>query len=300
MKEDKKRLGKGLAALMGEASLHYNSQAASNEFAYIKLADIEANIDQPRKNIAFDALNELATSINENGVLQPILVQKIAHGAYRIIAGERRWRAAKIAGLNEIPAIVKNYAQDQEFKVALIENIQRQELDAIEEAAGYLKLIEDFNYTQEQIASTLGKSRSHIANILRLNTLPQSVKDQLINNQITLGHAKILVGLDRAAEIANIFIEKHFNVRQAEQYIKNLGINDKNRQSKGHKLDIINAQKNIVDAENFTDPEMLKLQQMLSDKFSTKVMIEFAQLGGKITIAFDDLDQLDEILNKIR
>jgi ParB family chromosome partitioning protein len=300
MSEDKKRLGKGLAALMGEASLHYNSQIPSSEFTYIKIADIEANIDQPRKNISLDALNELASSINENGVLQPILVQKITHGSYRIIAGERRWRAAKIAGLNEIPAIVKNYAQDQEFKVALIENIQRQELDAIEEAAGYLKLIEDFSYTQEQIANTLGKSRSHIANILRLNTLPQSVKDQLINNQITLGHAKILVGMDRAAEISNVFIEKQFNVRQAEQYVKNLRKNDKNGKSKQPKSGVISEQEDIIAAENFPDPEMLKLQQMLSEKFSTKVMIEFAKLGGKITITFDDLDQLDEILNKIR
>jgi ParB family chromosome partitioning protein len=300
MSEDKKRLGKGLAALMGEASLHYNSQVPASEFTYIKIADIEANPDQPRKNIPLDALNELADSINQNGVLQPILVQKIAHGAYRIIAGERRWRAAKIAGLNEIPAIVKNYSQDQEFKVALIENIQRQELDAIEEAAGYLRLIEDFSYTQEQIATTLGKSRSHIANILRLNTLPQSVKDQLINNQITLGHAKILVGLDQAAEIANVFIEKKFNVRQAEQYIKNLRENGQNGKSKPRRSVALNAQKDLISDENFTDPEMLKLQQMLSDKFSTKVMIEFAKLGGKITITFDDLDQLDEILNKIK
>lgn len=290
---NKKGLGKGLAALMGEAKLHYSNASPreeGSEFGYVKISNIAPNKDQPRKTIAQDSLNELANSIIENGILQPILLQKLAENDYRIIAGERRWRAAQIAGLEEIPAIVKKYNDSQEFEIALIENIQRQDLNSIEEASGYLRLIEEFGYTQEQIAKALGKSRSHIANTLRLNTLPQGVQEQIAKGLLSMGHAKVLVGIETAEEIALQIIEKDLNVRQTEDYVKSF--HKKQNSQKVAK----SVTKQYVQS---ADPELLKLEVQLSEKLGTKVFLQAGQDGGKITIVFDDFDQLDDILNKI-
>jgi ParB family chromosome partitioning protein len=283
---NKKGLGKGLAALMGEAKLHYST---SSEFCYIDVNKIKPHPDQPRKHIAIEALNELAQSIKENGILQPILVQKIASNGYRIIAGERRWRASQIAGLTEMPAMVKSYNDSIEFEVALIENIQRQNLNPIEEAAGYARLIEEFGYTQEHIAKSLGKSRSHIANILRLNALPQPVRDKVIDKQISMGHAKVLVGLDKAEEVAKIIIEKGLSVRQTENYVKKF-------YKQPQKLNST-RQRRIKNDNN--DPEIARLEDTLSDKLGTKVLLQSGEGGGKITIFFEDFNALDEILAKI-
>lgn len=288
---NKKGLGKGLAALMGEAKIHYNaSSPETKEFGYIKIAHIAPNKDQPRKTISQEALKELANSIMENGVLQPILLQKLGDSNYRIIAGERRWRASQIAGLDEIPAIIKKYNNSQEFEIALIENIQRQDLNSIEEASGYLRLIEEFGYTQEQIAKALGKSRSHIANTLRLNLLPQSVQEQIAKGSLSMGHAKVLVGLERAEEIALHAIEKNLNVRQIERYVKDF--------HKPQNLARQNKANNKKEKAS-NDPEMQKLENQLSEKLGTKVFVASGQDGGKITIIFEDFDQLDDILNKI-
>jgi ParB family chromosome partitioning protein len=293
MMNNKKGLGKGLAALMGEAKMHYSTASTSkeeSEFGYIKISNIAPNEDQPRKTISQDSLNELANSIIENGVLQPILLQKIAENDYRIIAGERRWRAAQIAGLDEIPAIVKKYNDSQEFEIALIENIQRQDLNSIEEASGYLRLIEEFGYTQEQIAKALGKSRSHIANTLRLNTLPQPVQEQIAKGLLSMGHAKVLVGIDTAEEIALQIIEKDLNVRQTEDYVKSF-----HKKQNPQKVAKTSTKQHVSN----TDPELLKLEVQLSEKLGARVLLQAGQDGGRITIVFDDFDQLDDILNKI-
>jgi ParB family chromosome partitioning protein len=287
---NKKGLGRGLAALMGEAKLHFNTQGLNSsdmEFDYIEISNIFANQDQPRKNIEQESLLELADSIREHGVLQPIVVQKLATG-YRIIAGERRWRASQIAELRQIPAIIKNQTISGEFELALIENIQRQELNIIEESQGYLKLIEEFGYTQEQVAKSLGKSRSYIANVLRLNTLPEAVRQKITNNQISIGHAKTLIGLEDSVQIADIIIEKGLNVRQTELLVKNYKL-----PSKAKSLSSKNP-KPVSD-----DSELDKLANYLSEKLGTKVFIESKGSGGQIVILFDDIDDLDKILIKI-
>lgn len=284
---NKKGLGKGLAALMGEAKLHYTSfNNQENELAYLHINSIVANQDQPRKQISQEALEELANSISENGILQPILVQKIEGDKYRIIAGERRWRASQIAGLSQIPAIVKTYSNSAEFEIALVENIQRQDLNPMEEASGYERLINEFGYTQEQVAKALSKSRSHIANSLRLNSLPENVKEKIANNQMSMGHAKVIASLANAQEIANIIVDKGFSVRQTENYVKSLNKNVKNNQ-------------NSSDTSPNLDNEISALQDQLSQRLGARVSIESGQFGGKIVISYNDFDQLDEILNKI-
>src|SRR6476659_3936266 len=211
-----KILGKGLATLLGEASMSFNN--TKSEFRYIRLENIVPNKDQPRKNIPYDSLVELTLSIKAQGVLQPIIVQSISKDRYQIIVGERRWRAAKEANFLEIPALVKKYNPAQEFEVALIENVQRQDLDPMEEAKGYLRLTDEFKYTQEEIGNLLGKSRSYIANILRLNSLPSFVQKAIIERKISPSHAKNLVGLDKklAQELLDTIISKNLNVRQIE------------------------------------------------------------------------------------
>jgi ParB family chromosome partitioning protein len=287
---NKKGLGKGLAALLSEAKSNYSSTLLEGkEFRYVDVDTIVPNKDQPRKLIAEEFLNELADSIAENGVLQPILLQKTADNNYRIIAGERRWRAAKIVGLSKIPAIIKNYDALQEFEVSLIENIQRQNLNPIEESEGYLRLTEEFGYTQEQISKALGKSRSHIANFLRLNSLPYSIRDKIIKKEITVGHAKVLIGLDNADVISEVIVSKDLNVRQTEAYVKTLFKRQQNKEStRSKKL-----------TNDLNDPEMLKLSEYLTEKFGMKVSVKKDSAGGKLTIFFKDLDALDEILTKI-
>ena len=287
---NKKGLGKGLAALMGEAKLQYASTTSikNDGFGYIQLREILPNKQQPRKHISQEGLDELASSIKENGVLQPILLQKLPDDTYRIIAGERRWRAAKIAGLESIPAIIKQYTSVQEFEVALIENIQRQDLNAIDEAQGYLRLVKEFGYTQEDLAKVIGKSRSHIANILRLNSLPLDLQEQIANGQISMGHAKVLVGLEDAQNIAQVIIKRGLSVRETENYVKNL---HKNSPA------ITLRAKKVKQPNN--DPEIANLERQLSEKLATKVYIEFAEFGGTITITFENLDDLDNILSNL-
>ncbi len=295
---NKKGLGKGLAALMGEARSHYATNTAINEgdFAYIKISDIAPNELQPRKIMDEDALNELANSINENGVLQPILLQKLPDNKYRIIAGERRWRASKIIGLDKIPALIKNYSEAEEFEVALIENIQRQDLNAMEEAIGYLRLIKDFDYTQEQIAKVIGKSRSHIANVLRLNSLPPAIQEKISSNTLSVGHAKVLVGLPDCEKIADLIVKKALNVRQTENYVKSYN-------KEGLDADNFDKEEKATTRKNKkanSDPELAKLEKQISEKLSAKVFIEFTEFGGKITVEFEGLDQLDSILSSIK
>jgi len=278
-----KGLGKGLATLLGEAGVSFNQH--DSEFRYLRLEHIVPNKDQPRKNIPHDSLEELAISIKANGVIQPIVVQNVSDNCYQIVAGERRWRASQIAGLNEIPAMVKKYDPAQEFEIALIENVQRQNLDPVEEAQGYGRLIDEFKYKQEDIANLLGKSRSHIANTLRLNSLPTFVKHAIIDKQISAGHAKSLVGLEEksAKEILEKIISASLSVRQTEILVQKA-----KKQTKClHK----SSKKQI---EDFSE-----LEEMLSNKLGTKVTLEEKGGGGQIKILFADMVELDAILTKI-
>jgi len=277
-------LGKGLSELLGEkdgVSLFDNETMLNVEIDKVKVGTY-----QPRKNFDHESLYELAESIKRNGLIQPIIVTK--NGAnYSIIAGERRWRACKIAGLKAIPVIVKVLHEKEMLEYALVENIQRKDLNVIEEAEGYLRLMGEFGYTQEELSTIIGKSRSHVANILRLNTLPASIKQKLLDGNLSMGHARSLVGHSNAEEIAEIIIDKGLNVRQTENLVKTWhdSFKNNNKTSYAGSLEHNNDLKELVDS--------------LSAKFGMKVTIEQIGNGGKVVFHYNTIEQLDEILTKL-
>ncbi|ABY95905.1 MULTISPECIES: ParB/RepB/Spo0J family partition protein [Thermoanaerobacter] len=233
----KKGLGRGLQALIPE----YRTEEPQG-VETINIAYIHPNQYQPRKQFDEDSLKELAESIKQNGVIQPIIVRKVDSG-YQIVAGERRWRAAKIAGLSEIPAIVRDFDDLQVMEIALIENLQREDLNPIEEAKAYKALIEQFNLTQEEISKKIGKSRSVIANSIRLLNLDDRVQEMLVKGDITIGHAKVILSLPNKSlqyEAAKKVVEENLNVRETENLVKNLlRKNEKNSQkTKSNKIDV--------------------------------------------------------------
>ncbi len=282
-------LGKGLSALLKEEVV-----SANNEL--VKLVDIdkiEAGVYQPRKHFEYEKIKELADSIASSGLLHPIIVSAVDDGKYQIIAGERRWRACKIAGFTDIPVIIKDLTSQEILRISLIENIQREELSAIEEAEGFARLIKEFNYTQEQLAEILSKSRSHITNLLRLNQLPQGVKDQVMNGQLTMGHARCLVGNEHAEAIANYIIQHDLNVRQAENIAKSWNKQDDLVIAKQQK----HRQRTLPTNNDRNDLELLT--QSLMQKFGVKITIEEGRNGGKLIFHYETLDMLDEILSRL-
>lgn len=278
-------LGRGLSSLLGEITLDDN---ASNMVHMIEIRNIEGGKYQPRKHFSNDALNELAESIKRNGVMQPIIVSESENNRYSIIAGERRFKAAKLAGLDVIPAIVNNSSPEKILELALVENIQREDLNVMEEAEGYARLMDEFGYTQEQVAGIIGKSRSHIANLLRLNNLPEIIKIYLNTEALTMGHARTLIGHPMAEELANIIIEKGLNVRQTESLVKNWSDREKHRSGK------------IPQYSDSTDDDLVQLVKVLSSKFGMKIAIESDGVGGgKVIFHFSSLEQLDSILTRL-
>ena len=215
MNKIKKGLGRGLSSLIGETKVE-------NKTNNLSLSEIIPNKYQPRKNFDEENLNDLANSIKERGVIQPIIVRKskLENSKYEIIAGERRWLAAQKAGLHEIPVVVTDADDLKSLEFAIVENVQRHDLNPLEEAQGYKRLIDDFSYDQEKVSKFIGKSRSYITNSLRLLTLPDDVLQLVEKQKISAGHAKILVGLENASFVANKIIEKKFSVRQAESFVK--------------------------------------------------------------------------------
>lgn len=286
-------LGRGLSALLKEEVV----PLSSNNSELIKIIDIaliEAGVYQPRKRFELDKIQELAASITSSGVLQPIIVTSDNNNAsYKIVAGERRWRACKLAGINEIPAIIKNYSNQEILKNSLLENIQREELSAMEEAEGLNQLIKEFNYTQDQLSQMLGKSRSHIANLLRLNHLPASVKDKLNEGLISMGHARCLIGQESAEEIAEYIVKNDLNVRRTESIIKNW--------SKHKSTDIPhkNKKKSTTDSEDKHNEDLAILARSLSEKFGIRITIEELEEGGKVTLHYGTLEELDSILMRL-
>ena len=211
----KKGLGRGLSSLIGETKIEININKVS-------ISDLVSNKFQPRKIFNEDNLQELTSSVKERGIIQPLIVRKSSdHSSkYEIIAGERRWLAAQKAGLHEVPVVITNIDDLKSLEFSIVENVQRSDLNAIEEALGYQRLIEEFSYDQEKVAKFIGKSRSHIANFLRLLNLPDTVLKLIQTQKLSPGHAKILVGLDNAEFVANKIIEKKLSVRQAENLVK--------------------------------------------------------------------------------
>jgi len=277
MDKIKKGLGRGLSSLIGESKV----ESRANQ---LQISDLIPNKYQPRKIFDENNLKDLTNSIKERGVIQPIIVRKSNddNSKYEIIAGERRWLAAQRAGLNEVPVVVTKADDLKSLEFAIVENVQRHDLNPLEEAQGYKRLIDEFSYDQEKVAKFIGKSRSHIANCLRLLTLPNEVIELIEAQKLTAGHAKILVGLENAIFIANKIIEKKFSVRQAENYVKIFKLNKK------QKLNLKDA--NISDLEN-----------TLTSKIGLNVLIKNNKKNkGSITFYYKEIDQLNKIIELIK
>lgn len=277
-------LGRGLSSLLKEEVVPIELGNKSN---VLSIDQIEVSKYQPRKNFNHEKLQELANSIVSNGLVQPIIVNLGSNGKYQIIAGERRYRACKIAGLKEIPVIIKNLSDREILEIALIENIQREELTAIEEAEGYEKLMNDFGYTQAKLAEAVGKSRSHVANLLRLNQLSDSIKSMINNGQLTMGHARCLIGLENAEELASKIIANDLNVRQTEELTRKPQTHQGSRKQR------------FEDNSNTANDDLILLGQSLSQKYGVKVVVENSWNGGKISFYYSTLEELDSILTKI-
>jgi ParB family transcriptional regulator, chromosome partitioning protein len=276
----KSGLGKGLGALIRENEQDITSVAVTE----LKITELEANQNQPRRFFEDQALQDLSGSIKEHGVVQPIIVRKLGDN-YQIVAGERRWRAARLAGLKTVPVVVKDYSNVQVMEIALIENLQRQDLNSIEEALAYKSLIEEHDMTQEEISEKIGKSRSAIANTLRLLNLPEEIRNMVVHGKISAGHARALLAVGdkkKQMEIAQKIIDQQLNVRDIEKLVLQ---KDKTKEKK----------------ENTKDVEIVELEEQLKKTFATKVSIVHKKNKGKIEIEYysnDDLERILELLQK--
>lgn len=287
----KKGLGKGLGSLFDEHNIIDDiitqETSSDNGITQIKLSLIEPNKNQPRKSFDEDKIEILASSIKENGLIQPIIITPSKNGMYKIVAGERRWRASKKAGLKEIPAVIRDYSDEQVAQIALIENLQREDLNPIEEALGYKTLLEEFNLTQELISQRIGKSRSAIANSMRLLSLEEQIQKLLIAGDISSGHARAILSVEdnelRLA-LSKRIIEDNLNVRQAESLAKQL---QKKPPSKKP------VKKSAYDIE------LESIQNNLSSNLGTKVKISHTDKKGKIEIEYYGNEDLERILNLI-
>ena len=288
-----KSLGRGLSALMGE-NLDVD-ELDDNDLKQILIENIQSNPDQPRTVFTSIELEELASSISQNGILQPILIKPIGTNKYQIIAGERRWRAAKIAGLASMPAIIKDISAREVLEIALIENIQRENLSSLEEAESYKKLINEYQYTQDRMAEIVSKSRSHVANLLRLLNLPEKVKNYLNQNLISLGHAKLLVNQADAENLVELIVNNNLNVRETEDLIREQNGFTKN--SRTNKATSYQKNNTGVVAKN---EDILALENHLGEALGMLVKIDsFTNGGSKIIVHCETLEQLDNIVQKL-
>ena len=273
----KKGLGRGLSSLIGETKTEININKAL-------ISDLQSNKFQPRKLFDEESLQDLTNSIKERGIIQPIIVRKSSEDSskYEIIAGERRWLAAQKAGLHEVPIVIAKVDDLKSLEFAIVENVQRKDLNAIEEARGYQRLIEEFSYDQEKVAQFIGKSRSHITNFLRLLSLPETVLKLIEIKKLTAGHAKILVGLNNAEFVANKIVEKNLSVRQAENFVKIFKI--KKQSYKKSK-----------------DSNLQALEASMIEKIGLNVLIKNSKNNsGSLVIEYKDLDQLNKIIEIIK
>ena len=285
------RLGKGLSTFFENKQTEFpigkniNSEI-NGEIKYIAIGNIKPNENQPRKNFKEEQLKELAASIEKNGVLQPILVRKDKNNPvmFEIIAGERRWRAANLAGITEIPAIIKDFTDTESFEIGLIENLQRENLSPIEEANGYKKLMIILNYTQEDVAKIMNKSRSYVANVLRLLNLPKEVQDMVDSGEISYSIARSLIGLENPLKMAKSILKKDMTVEEAKKIVQ-----------KQEKTSIENE--NNEDNELYS--ELISIKENLSETLKTKVDIKLKGKKGELVIKFNDLSELNFITTKL-
>jgi len=273
----KKGLGRGLSSLLGDVPKKIETNKVS-------IKDIVRNKFQPRKNFNKDSLQELTSSIKEQGIIQPIVVRpdKSINGKYEIIAGERRWLASQNAGLHEVPVVILDVDDVKSLEFAIVENVQRQDLNPIEESRGYQKLVDDFSYNQDKLSKFIGKSRSYIANSLRLLSLPEEILEMVENKSLSAGHARSLVGLNNALDIAKKIVQKKLSVRQAEILA---------RQFRDKKFKLVHKK----------DPNILDLQKTLEDKTGLNISINNRKNNsGSITFEYKNLEQLDKIIDTIK
>ncbi len=273
----KKGLGRGLSSLIGETKTEININK-------ISISDLVSNKFQPRKTFDEESLQDLTNSIKERGIIQPIIVRKSSDDGskYEIIAGERRWLSAQKAGLHEVPVVITDADDLKSLEFAIVENVQRNDLNAIEEARGYQRLIEEFSYDQEKVAKFIGKSRSHVANFLRLLNLSDAVLELIETQKLTAGHAKILVGLDNAEFVANKIVEKNLSVRQAERFVK-----------------IFKTKKQLPKSSK--DSNLQALEASIVGKIGLNVLIKNKKNNtGTLVVEYKDLDQLNKIIEIIK
>ncbi|MDR0555905.1 MAG: ParB/RepB/Spo0J family partition protein [Holosporaceae bacterium] len=272
-----KNLGRGLSAFLNGGEPAGNG----DKILKINVDAIRPNPFQPRRTFNEESINHLAESIKKKGVFQPILVIKIDGDSYQLVAGERRLRAAKIAGMMEIPAILTEAGEKDQLEMAILENIQREDLNPLDEAAAYKRLMDEFNHTQEELSEILGKSRSHVANMLRLLTLPNEVQNMVKDEKLSFGHARAIIGTEDAVYIANQVVSQSLNVRQVEDLVKQR----KNRPSENN--------------ERFADPEILNLSNQISSIVGLKSNIKLKGKGGIIEINFNTFEELDQLVHRL-
>ena len=278
MNNNSSKLGRGLTSLLSSNT----SNSPDRIFKLINISSIFANSHQPRKNFGKDELQDLAASIKSKGILQPIVVRKKNEDSYEIIVGERRWRAAQIAGLHEIPALVKEMNNEEVIQAALIENIQRANLNPVEEARAYQNILTNNNVNYENLSEVIGKSRSHISNMIRLLELDKKILDYIEEGKISMGHARALIGVPDALNLAEEIINKKLSVREIERNTSKFKKNKSKKYSK--------------------DPNILDLEKELSEKIGLKTSIHFNDQGasGSITLYYSNLDQLDDIMKRLK
>ena len=274
--KNKKGLGRGLSSLIGDSDVKITNNK-------ISISSIIPNKYQPRKNFDKNSLEELTASIRERGIIQPIIVRasEDSNDKYELIAGERRWQAAQNAGLHEVPAVILNVDNLKSLEFAIVENVQRKDLNPIEEAEGYQRLINEFNYDQEKVAKFIGKSRAHISNCIRLLSLPAKVIEHIINDKISPGHAKILVGLDNSELLAEKIIKKKLSVRQAEALAR-----------------LVKSNKSSIKSK---DPNSVDIENQLSSKIGMKVFLNNKKNNtGTLIFEYKGVDQLDRLIKIIK
>jgi len=289
------RLGRGLAALIGDAAAEeglYEAPAPGND---LPIEMIRANANNPRRNFHEDALEELAQSIQENGLIQPLVVRPLEgmEGNYEIVAGERRWRAAQLAQLHKVPVVIRDLTDSEALEIAIVENVQRTDLNPVEESEGYRRLMDEFSYTQEQLSKVIGKSRSHVANTLRLVSLPDKVKQYLADGLITAGHARALIPAENPVSLATEIVQKGLSVRDAEALAKRGEIDTSSPKK---------AQKPTADRV-VKDADTLALEKDLADTLGLPVSIDHqGKSGGQtgvLKVSYRTLEQLDEVCRRL-
>lgn len=299
--EKRRNLGRGLSALLGDTGvaaatsvLEGNSPTATGGGAgnlarglrNLPVAQLKPGKFQPRRQFEEEAIADLVESVREKGILQPILVRPVDSG-YEIIAGERRWRAAQRAQLHEVPVIIREFSDQEALEVALVENLQRQDLSPLEEADGYRRLVDEFNHTQEELAKAVGKSRSHVANMMRLLALPDPIKDMVEAKQISAGHARALLTASDPVALAREVVDKQLNVRQTEKLASGEG-KGKAPSSSGRSA-----------AVQHRDADTAALEHDLAEMLGVRVTLKSLGKGGELTIHYGSLEQLDDILSRL-